>query len=139
MAKNSRGKRPCSICRKWFQPDVRQKGRQKTCSPDCQKEQHRRQCEEWNSDNKEYFINNYLGKKLEQFENEESKPVSSSEPVKPDTSFQQPILPKLKRTAKPVLPCEIIAKEYGEKDLIVVQYLVHQIIKQTNCRVTGFT
>jgi len=33
MAKNSRGKRPCSICRKWFTPDVRQKGRQKTCSP----------------------------------------------------------------------------------------------------------
>jgi len=25
MAKNSCGKRPCSICRKWFQPNVRKK------------------------------------------------------------------------------------------------------------------
>ena len=142
MAKNSRGKRPCSICRKWFQPDVRQKGRQKTCSPNCQTEQHRRQCEEWNKKNKEYFINNYLGKKLEQFENEESEQASSvlsSKPVKPNSSFKQQVLPQFKRTAKPVLPCEIIVKEYGEKDLIVVQYLVHQIIKQTNCRITGFT
>jgi len=38
MAKNLRGKRPCSICHKWFQPDVHQKGRLKTCGPDCKKE-----------------------------------------------------------------------------------------------------
>jgi hypothetical protein len=46
--------------------DVRQKGRQKTCGkPDCMKEQHRRQSEKWNKKNKEYFKNNYLGKKIE--------------------------------------------------------------------------
>ena len=139
MAKSSRRKRPCSICRKWFQPDVRQKGRQKTCSPACQVEQHRRQCEEWNNKNKEYFQNNYLAKKLEQFENEESEPASSSKPAKPNPSFQQSVLPQFKRATKPVLPCEIIVNEYGGKNLIVVQYLVRQIIKQANFRSTGFT
>lgn len=139
MAKNSRGKRPCSICRKWFQPDVRQKGRQKTCCADCQNELHRRQCEKWNKKNKEYFLNNSLGKKLEEFENEEFKSVSSSKDSKTNPPFQQKLLPKFKRGTKPVLPFEIIVKEYGEKNLIILQYLVSQIIQQTNCRLTGFT
>jgi hypothetical protein len=78
MAKNSRGKRPCSICRKWFQPDVRQKGRQKTCGPDCKNELHRRQCDEWNKKNKEYFKNNYLGKKIEKAEVKQPKPTQTS-------------------------------------------------------------
>ena len=61
MAKHSLGKRPCSICRQWFQPDVHQKGRQKTCgNPDCKREQHRRQCEKWNRKNRDYFKTNYL-------------------------------------------------------------------------------
>ena len=138
MAKNSRGKRPCSICRKWFQPDVRQKGRQKTCSTDCQNERHRRQCEEWNKKNKEYFLNNYLAKKIEPFEKKQSEKDQSFESAQFHSASPKQILPKPERTVKPVLPCEIIVKEYGEKELIVVQYLIHQIIKQTNCRITGF-
>ena len=78
MAKNLCGKRPCSICRKWFQPDVRQKGRQKTCSPDCRQELHRRQCDKWNKKNKEYFKNNYLGKKIEIAAAEQSKSTQTS-------------------------------------------------------------
>jgi integrase len=42
-------KRPCKICRKWFLPDVRQAGRQKTCSAGCRRELHRRSCAEWNT------------------------------------------------------------------------------------------
>ena len=56
------------FCRKWFLPDVRQKGRQKTCSPACQRELHRRQCEQWNRKNKAVAANNYLAKKLEEGE-----------------------------------------------------------------------
>lgn len=38
-------KRPCSICRKWFQPHPRSAERQRTCgSPGCQRERHRRSC-----------------------------------------------------------------------------------------------
>jgi len=125
MAKNSCGKRPCCICRTWFLPDVRQKGRQKTCSPDCQKELHRRQCEGWNKKNKAYFKNNYLGKKLEKAAAPKTVPDYSKSPLSPQT--------------KPVLPMEIIATEYGIKPAIIVQYLVIQIINQTRGKPTGFT
>ena len=122
MAKNSRGKRPCCICRKWFVPDVRQKGRQKTCGPACQKELHRRQCEKWNKKNKADSKSNYLAKKLE-------KAAIQTAPDSPAISFQQ--------QTKPVLPMEIITAEYGVKPAIIVQYLVTQIIDYTNDRVRG--
>jgi hypothetical protein len=125
MAKNSRGKRPCCICRKWFLPDVRQKGRQKTCGIDCQNELHRRQCEGWNKKNKAYFKNNYLGKTLEKATASKTVTNSSKTSLPPQT--------------KPVLPMEIIATEYGIKPAIIVQYLVTQIINQTRARPTGFT
>ncbi len=139
MAKNSLGKRPCSICRKWFQPDVRQKERQKTCGrPYCTNELHRRQCEKWNKKNKEYFKNNCLGKKLDKIDEKQPKPAQMS-----SISSELPIVARQKlftncRT-KPILPCEIIVKEYSEKDLIIIQYLIHQIKNQLNHRVTGFT
>ncbi len=131
MAKNSRGKRPCSICRKWFQPDVRQKGRQKTCGPGCKKELHRRQCDEWNKKNKEYFKNNYLGKKIERAEVKQPKPIQTSI-ASPKKSIPQ-------CRSKPILPYEIIVTEYGIRNLIIIQYLVYQLINHTNGRPTGFT
>ena len=121
MAKNLSGKRPCSICRKWFQPDVRQKGRQKTCGPDCQKELHRRQCEAWNQKNKADHNNNYLEKKLEKAN--EQKTQSSA---------------VLLQQTKPALPMEIIVKEYGIRSAVIVQYLVRQIIHHTNVKIRGF-
>jgi len=81
MAKSSSGKRPCCICRKWFKPDVRQKGRQKTCGrPACKTELHRRHCQKWNKKNGEYVKNNYLGKKLEKIEKTISKEFRPSTP-----------------------------------------------------------
>ena len=130
MAKNSSGKRPCSICRKWFQPDVHQKGRQKTCGPACKRELHRRQCDEWNKKNKEYFKNNYLGKKIERAEVEQSKPTQA-------IVSQKKLIPQCR--TKPFLPYEIIANEYGIKNLIIIQYLVYQVINHTNGRAAGFT
>jgi hypothetical protein len=130
MAKNSLGKRPCSICRKWFQPDVRQKGRQKTCSSDCRSERHRRQCENWNNKNKEDFKNNYLDVKIDIAEEkidiaEEKQP----EPCQTHTSSQK-LRPPPKRQVKPALPCDVIARELGIKNLIIIQYLVLQIMNQ---------
>jgi len=117
MAKNSRGKRPCSICRKWFQPDVHQKGRQKTCgSPDCKSEQHRRQCEKWNRKNRDYFKTNYLDKKIEAVQ--EALP---DEP--PIATNRHPI----------ILPYEIIINEYGAKHLVILRYLIFLVIQE--CRV----
>jgi hypothetical protein len=48
-------KRPCKICRKWFQPDPRAGPRQRTCSrPQCQRERHRRSCASWHHCNPDY-------------------------------------------------------------------------------------
>lgn len=125
MARNSSGKRPCSICRKWFQPDVRQKGRQKTCGPDCQKEQHRRQCKKWNRKNKAYFKNAYLDKKIEKTVGQQT-----------DLPFKQI---RSKPNTKPILPIESIATECGAKSAIITQYLVAQIINYTHEKTSGFT
>ena len=48
-------KRPCSICRKWFEPHPRAGPRQHTCSrPECQRERHRRSCRSWHRRNPDY-------------------------------------------------------------------------------------
>lgn len=48
-------KRPCRVCRRWFSPSPRSKGRQHTCSSeDCQRERHRRACAEWHEGNPDY-------------------------------------------------------------------------------------
>lgn len=120
MARKSCGKRPCCICRRWFQPDVRQKGRQKTCSPACRKELHRRQCGQLYKKNKTYFKNNYLGKQIE----------------KADSTLK---VPASKSKKKPDLPLEVVTSEYGEKSSIVVRYLVTQVINYNREMTSGFT
>jgi hypothetical protein len=48
-------KRPCVICRHWFQPNSRVGPRQRACSLDaCQREAHRRACASWRQRNPDY-------------------------------------------------------------------------------------
>ncbi len=132
MAKKSCGKRPCSICHKWFQPDVRQKDRQKTCGcPKCQKELHRRNCHNWNKRNKEDFANNYLEKKLAQVE---PKIVNEKNKKPPPDPIHSEIAQIPLPTSPFVLPVEIITKEYGVRNLVIIQYLVRKIIFQCQCQ-----
>ncbi len=123
MAKNSRGKRPCSICRKWFVPDVRQKGRQRTCSPACSKELHRRQCKVLNDKNKKNNKSDYLQKKLDEIPEPETDP-----PI---------ILPKIRNSATPVLPMDVIISACGVKYGIIIQYVAAQVFNQACQRPPG--
>ena len=136
MTKKSCGKRPCCICRKWFQPDVRQKDRQKTCGRSkCQTELHRRNCDDYNKRNKEESANNYLGKKLEQVEPKTVKENNKKpplDPIHPEVS-QIPLLP----TSPFVLPVEIIIKEYGVRNMVIIHYLVRKIITQLQSQNRG--
>lgn len=44
----SRTKKPCCVCRKWFEPDPRLGKRQRACASEkCQRERHRRSCAAW--------------------------------------------------------------------------------------------
>jgi len=137
MAKNIRGKRPCSICRKWFQPIAQQKGRQKTCSPACQKELHRRQCEQWNRKNKAYFRSNYLADKIDVIEQQEQSkdppPDQPARPKNPSVFF----LPRSRQT-EPILPMDIIMAHMEKKHAIIIQYLVFQITRYIRVRASAF-
>jgi hypothetical protein len=50
-------KRPCAVCRRWFQPDPRIGARQRVCPERaCQVSRRRRQQAEWRKQNPEYFV-----------------------------------------------------------------------------------
>ena len=128
MAKNMRGKRPCSICRKWFQPISQQKKRQRTCSPACRQELHRRQCEQWNRRNKSYFKSNYLADKISAIDERvqsRSPPVDQQE--RPDNFPAACLLPS-RRTA-PVLPMDIIVARLGTTAAVIIPYLIFQVTR----------
>ncbi|HEX5649993.1 MAG TPA: hypothetical protein VFX69_10095 [Steroidobacteraceae bacterium] len=50
-------KRPCSVCRRWFQPDPRIGNRQRACGEDlCQSSRRQRKQAKWRAANPEYFV-----------------------------------------------------------------------------------
>ena len=50
-------KKPCRICRRWFQPDPRVGGRQRACSqPDCQTARRQKTQASWRDRNRGYGI-----------------------------------------------------------------------------------
>jgi len=123
-------KRPCSICRKWFLPDVRQAGRQKTCGPECSRKLHRRNCSEWNRKNTAYFKSNYLDKKLE--EDGRSPPDSTQPDVNADAN------PPPKSRINLNLPRDIIGSRMGRGNLIIAEYVTEQIFGRIRKNATGF-
>jgi hypothetical protein len=118
-------KRPCSICHKWFLPDVRQVGRQRTCGPECSGELHRRSCAEWNKKNAAYFKSNYLDRKLE--EHGRSPPDSAQPDVQADAK------PAPRSRISLNLPRDVIENRIGRDNLIIAEYVTEQIF----CRIRG--
>ena len=123
-------KRPCSICRKWFLPDVRQAGRQKTCSPECSRELHRRNCAKWNRKNTADFKSNYLEKKLG--EDGRSPPDSTQPDVETDPK------PTAKSRINLNLPRDVLESKIGRDNLIIAQYLIEQIFCRIRSNATAF-
>jgi hypothetical protein len=111
-------KRPCKICRKWFLPDPRQIGRQKTCGdPLCQKENHRHQCAKWNQKNGDYFKANYLYEKLA---HAKDPPAS--------TSNKAPVVRSSSRINLD-LPKDLMADIIGVRHLIILEYIIEQVMR----------
>jgi hypothetical protein len=123
-------KRPCSICRKWFLADVRQAGRQKTCSAQCSRELHRRSCGSWNQKNTAYFKSNYLDEKLQK--DGRSPPGSTQADVDADAMSAPPSRIRLN------LPRDIIDNRIGGDALIIVEYVVEQVFGRIRNNATGF-
>ena len=50
-------KKPCSICRRWFEPDARTAKWQRSCGrPDCQRVRHANACKAWRARNPDYDV-----------------------------------------------------------------------------------
>ena len=132
MAKNIRGKRPCCICRKWFQPIAQQKGRQRTCSPACRQELHRRQCEQWNRKNKAYFKSNYLADKIRAIdEQKQSRDPPQARPKNSPATC-------LPCRTEPILPMDVIVAHMGKKPAVIIQYLLFQVTRHIRVGTSGF-
>ena len=116
MPKASTRKRPCAICRRWFFPDPRQIGRQRTCSEQCQRELHRRQCQRWNQKNKAYFKAIYVTQKIRRFKD----PPESSQKILPS------VIPASRIDLG--LPKDVIIEIVGTELLIILDYIIEQII-----------
>ncbi len=108
MTRSPTRKRPCRICKRWFIPHPRLKDRQKTCGNlPCQREWHRRKCEQWNHNNVDYFKDNYLDKKLEQTGTPRSR-------------------------LKTGLPLCYVKQRIGAQQLIIIEYLSQLLVRR--CR-----
>ncbi len=118
MAKATPRKRPCKICRRWFLPNVRLKDRQKTCTdPQCQKEWHKRQCEDWNKKNIEYFKADYLTKKL--------KKITRAPPDSKTTKIHLP-----KSRIKLRLPWSEFQEVINAEHIVIIEYLFEQYVRR---------
>jgi len=75
-----------------------------------------------------------LGKKLEQVE---SEIVTENNKEPPPDPIHSEVSKKLLPTSPFVLPVEIITREYGIKNLVIIHYLAKKIISQCQRRNRG--
>jgi hypothetical protein len=60
-------KKPCSVCRRWFRPDVRVGARQKVCSASaCQAKRREKTQARWREKHPDYFVGRRLRERQEQ-------------------------------------------------------------------------
>ena len=123
MRKISSRKRPCRICRRWYLPNPRLKGRQKTCGDHhCQKQWHRKKCAEWNRKNADYFKSNYLHKKL-QAATGGDKVLKT---IPPDHISS--VLPKSR--IRSGLPVANVQEVIGIQHTIIIEYLAQLLLRR---------
>ena len=123
MKKRPSRKRPCRICRRWFFPDPRLKGRQMTCGDAyCKRQWHRKKCQEWNRNNKDYFRSNYLHKKLDAVSRDEK----TTQTLPPETRCLAPLQSRFHSG----LPLLYVQEVIGIKHLIIIEYLAQLLVRR---------
>jgi len=108
-------KRPCRVCGRWYTPNARSRGHQKTCGEAaCKKQWHKKKCEEWNNKNRPYFNARYLSRKLHTVvaEGDFKKAVKDNSPHKPQ------------------LPRKTLQEVVGGKAFVIIEYIVRLLIKR---------
>lgn len=119
-------KRPCTVCRRWFLPNPRQKERQKTCGrAECQRERHRRQCQKWNKQNIASFKANYLTEKLD------------PKRAPPDSAQKQSVAAIANSRIQLWLPRALIVEKIGREHFIILEYILAQVIGHNSGKIRG--
>jgi hypothetical protein len=91
------------------------KERQMTCGePDCQREWHKKKCEQWNKKNTEYFRSIYLSKKMDTA-TQSAKTIKTIQVKK-----ASPLL--LKSRMNVGLPLEIVQEVIGIQHAVIIDY-----------------
>ncbi len=103
------GKRPCSICRQWFTPDPRTRGRQHTCnSEECRQERNKRACKRWRDAHADDIRADRLRQRLQ------ADPAPS-----PEVAAAQPLAR---------LRLETLRHEMGSKGLVLLEELLRVLL-----------
>jgi hypothetical protein len=107
------GKRPCRICGRWFRPDPRLGERQKTCcADDCKRRWHAKKCGRWNRQNRSYFKEIYLRRRLER--------SAGGSPSRYLASRSLPL----------DFPGEVIQEVMGRQPAVIIEYLLRLLIRE---------
>ena len=118
--KRRQKKRPCRVCGRWFSPNPRLGGRQKTCGADeCQQRWHAKKCAEWNRKNRSYFKEIYLRRRLESCAG--YTPVSTSRTV---VGSSPPSVFPLD------LPREVIQEVMGGQHAVIIEYILRLLKRE---------
>ena len=105
-------KRPCSICRRWFQPDVRVGARQHVCSaPECQKKRRQRKQAQWRRQNPDYFV----GRRWAGAEDKE-------EPARAPPPLEQ-------------IPWDVVQSQIGSKATVILGLLAKVLLQHVQSQI----
>lgn len=119
-------KRPCRICGRWFSPNPRLGERQKTCGADaCQQRWHTKRCAVWNRQNRSYFKEIYLRRRLESCAGgspcPSPSPVSTSCPG--ESSSPLSVFPL-------ELPREVVQEVMGGQHAVIIGYILRLLMRK---------
>ena len=107
-----RKKRPCSVCRRWFLPDVRVGARQRACDrAECQRERHRRADRAWRAANRDYDRDRRWRETI------------AAAKAKPESAPPAPNAPP----PTPGLPWEVVQDEMGVEARVIIAGIVRVI------------
>jgi hypothetical protein len=119
-------KRPCRICGRWFSPNPRLGGRQKTCGADeCRQRWHAKKCAVWNRQNRSYFKEIYLRRRMESCAG--GSPCPSPSPVSTSHTGRSSSPP----SGFPLdLPQEVIQEVMGGQHTVIIGYILRLLMRE---------
>jgi hypothetical protein len=149
----SRRTRPCCICHRWFFPDNRVGGRQRTCGrPECRQQRRRKMQSAWRARNPDYFTARRLQARMVPEEPLDlpaqpgrfSPPAPSSSPTSSPPKFSRP--PTWSRPPAPLrlpaplnqLPWDIAQSAFGVQGADFLGVMAGLVLRSTQFQIAAY-